>query len=344
MLVRIILGIIGLVVLAALVVLAWPQAFGLEHLQGVAQLVAFRPALAAGAVVLAVLLLIGMLIARRLRRFLGFLTVVLLLFAGANVAVLASRGFSPGSGHAGATPVAADADIVVLSWNTLGGAVDARTIAALALRLGADVVTLPETTTETATAVAGLMATAGRPMWAQTASHGDYPGNSTSILVSSALGEYATIDRFGDTSTPPSLVVAPVNGDGPTLAAVHPVAPAPDELNSWQSDLAFVDRLCSTPNMIVAGDFNATLDHLADATAGSGATGGTADTGCTDAALVGGTAAVGTWPTWLPALIGTQIDHVLATTGWKVVSAEVIQTEDDAGSDHRPATATLTRN
>lgn len=338
MLARIILGIIGLAVLVTLVVLAWPQAFGLEHLQGVAQLVAFRAALAAGAVVLAVLLLLGMLVARRLRRFLGFLTVVLLLFAGGNAAVLASRGFSPGSGHAGTTPVAAEADVVVLSWNTLGGAVDARTIAALALRLGADVVTLPETTAETATAVAGLMATAGRPMWAQTASHGSYPGNSTSILVSAALGEYAAIDRFGDTSIPPSLVVAPVNGEGPTLAAVHPVAPTPGNLDDWRNDLAFVDTLCSTPNTIVAGDFNATLDHLGGDPADAG------DAGCTDAALVGGTAAVGTWPAWLPALVGTQIDHVLATTGWKVVSAEVIQTEDDAGSDHRPITATLARS
>jgi endonuclease/exonuclease/phosphatase (EEP) superfamily protein YafD len=332
MLARIILGIIGLAVLLTLVVLAWPQAFGLEHVQGVAQLVAFRAALAAGAVVLAVLLLLGMLLARRLRRFLGFLTVVLLLFAGANAAVLASRGFSAGSGHAGSAPTAADGDIVVLSWNTYGGGTDARTIAALALRLGADVVTLPETTAETATAVAGLMATAGSPVVAQTATNGDYPGNATSILVSTALGEYAVNTSFGDTSTPPSLVVSPVNGEGPTLAAVHPVAPAPDELHNWQGDLQFIDRLCASPNTIVAGDFNATLDHLSG------------DAGCTDAALAGGTAAVGSWPTWLPPLVGTQIDHVLATSGWKVLSAEVIQTEDEAGSDHRPVTATLTRN
>ncbi|RFA19974.1 endonuclease/exonuclease/phosphatase family protein [Subtercola boreus] len=331
MLVRIITAMISLAVLAALAVLAWPQALGLEHTLGVAQLVAFRPALAVAAVVVAVLLLFGMLVARRTRAFLGFLAVVLLLFAGGNVAILASRGWTPGAGHAGTTaPAQADA-VTVLSWNTLGGQADAQTIADLALRLGADVVTLPETTEATATAVAALLSAGGTPFWSHTVSHGDFPGQSTSILVSSALGEYAVNDSFGDTGNLPSIVASPVNGTGPTLAAVHPVAPVPDDLNDWASDLDWVARLCATPNTIVAGDFNATLDHLTDL----------AD--CHDAALSENTAAIGTWPTWLPALIGTPIDHVLATSGWHVVSTEVIQSENEAGSDHRPITATLER-
>ncbi|RFA14031.1 hypothetical protein B7R22_10435 [Subtercola boreus] len=331
MIVRILFAVVAVLTVAVLAVLSWPQGFGLEHSIVIAQVVAFRPVLALAAVVLAVLLLAGMLVARRTRGLFGFLTVVLLLFAGGQAAVLATRGWVPDAGHAGASETATDDDIVVLSWNTLGGAADAASIAGLALRLGADVVTLPETPESTATEVAALMTAGGKPVWAHTSSHGDYLSLSTSILVSTALGEYAVNDTFGDTGTLPSIVVSPVNGDGPTLAAVHPVAPTPDDLEGWRTDLDWVNRLCQTPNLIVAGDFNSTLDHLT----------GIGD--CRDAALTAGTAALGSWPTWLPALVGTPIDHVLTTGGWRVVSAEVIQSEDGTGSDHRPITATLAR-
>ncbi|RFA11231.1 hypothetical protein B7R54_11170 [Subtercola boreus] len=329
--VRIVFGIVGVVALAVLAVLTWPQAFRLEHTIGIAEAIAFRPILAVVAVVLAVLLLAGMLVARRTRALFGFLSVLLLLFAGGQAGILASRGWVPGVGHAGSAEAVADDDIVVLSWNTLGGEADAATVAGLALRLGADVVTLPETPESTATEIASLMEAGGTPVSAYTARHGDYAGLSTSILVATALGEYAVNGSFGDTGVLPSVVVSPVNGNGPTLAAVHPVAPVPDDLDDWKSDLDWVTKLCATPDLIAAGDFNATLDHLT----------GLGD--CKDAALAAGTAALGTWPTWLPALAGAPIDHVVSTTGWRVVSAEVIQGEDEAGSDHRPITATLAR-
>ena len=47
-------------------------------------------------------------------------------------------------------------------------------------------------------------------------------------------------------------------------------------------------------------------------------------------------AAVGTWPTMLPALIGAPIDHVLATPNWRVSGMRVIASHDGYGSDHRP--------
>jgi endonuclease/exonuclease/phosphatase (EEP) superfamily protein YafD len=63
---------------------------------------------------------------------------------------------------------------------------------------------------------------------------------------------------------------------------------------------------------------------------------------CADSALSAGAAAVGTWPTSIPALLGTPIDHVMATVNWQVTTLQVIESLDDAGSDHRPIVATLT--
>ena len=54
-----------------------------------------------------------------------------------------------------------------------------------------------------------------------------------------------------------------------------------------------------------------------------------------------GAGAVGTWPTFAPALLGLPIDHVLATANWQVQGLRVIEAEDGAGSDHRPIVATL---
>jgi endonuclease/exonuclease/phosphatase (EEP) superfamily protein YafD len=54
-----------------------------------------------------------------------------------------------------------------------------------------------------------------------------------------------------------------------------------------------------------------------------------------------GTAAVGTWPTLLPPLLGAPIDPVLATPAWQPIGFRVIESADGAGSDHRPVVAQL---
>jgi endonuclease/exonuclease/phosphatase (EEP) superfamily protein YafD len=54
-----------------------------------------------------------------------------------------------------------------------------------------------------------------------------------------------------------------------------------------------------------------------------------------------GNAAVGTWPTSFPQLLGAPIDHVMATDDWEVVGFRVIGSRDGEGSDHRPVLAQL---
>ncbi|CAN5284437.1 hypothetical protein BH09ACT6_BH09ACT6_21490 [soil metagenome] len=334
---RIASAVVVVAVAAALALVGWPQVFGLEHTIGFAQLVAFRALFVVGATPATLALIIVIAALRRRHPAIVALLVIVALFGVANTGLLAVRGWSPSPASTPAsTPAAAPSNsprgttITVLTWNTLGGAVDAQTIAQLALAVKADVITLPETTEATATEVTALLAAAGTPMWSHTVSLDESTGTrSTSLLISTALGAYEPTDEFGNTSRLPSVVARPVKGVGPVIAAVHPVAPVPGEMSNWRRDLDWISTLCRTPNLVVGGDFNATLDHV------------TSLQQCSDTALAAHTAAVGTWPTSLPPFLSAPIDHVMHTSSWATVSARVIDSEDAAGSDHRPFVAVL---
>ena len=157
------------------------------------------------------------------------------------------------------------------------------------------------------------------------------------MLVSTALGEYVQDAAAGSTGQLPSIVAKPVSGTGPTLIAVHPVAPIPGELATWNSDLDWLASACRGENVIMAGDFNSTLDHYSRLPHDSGTTIGD----CTDAGTLSGNAAVGTWPASLPPLLGTPIDHVMLTDNWRVSGMRVVESLDGAGSDHRPVLVQL---
>jgi endonuclease/exonuclease/phosphatase (EEP) superfamily protein YafD len=337
MLVRLLAWVVVLGSLAAAAVLVWPQAFGLQDQWVAAHVVALRGAGAVAALLVAVLF--GLLaLSRRARRFAVAMVVVLALFAAGNVAVLVARGLGGSDG------AAAEASVTVLSWNTLGEVPDASTVAALALERGADVVVLPETTEPFGEQVALAMREGGRPMWVHWQAFDDIAkARSTTLLVSSELGGYRVVtpDWPGppdNTNTVPSLVAVPVDGEGPTIVAVHAVAPVRWEIRNWRSDLDWIAEQCPGGDVIMAGDFNATLDHFA----GRGVDGG--DLGaCRDAAREAGAAGLGTWPTDVPPLLGSPIDHVLASAAWRVEAFRVLDALDGSGSDHRPVVATLVR-
>jgi endonuclease/exonuclease/phosphatase (EEP) superfamily protein YafD len=330
---RVLAAALLLVIAAILLIAAWPQLFGLEHSDIVAQIVSLRAAAAVGAAVVVVLLLLVALASRVARRLAASVAVLLLAFAGLNLAILADRGFGDI-----AFETTADMDITVLSWNTLGDAPGAEVVADLALEAGADVVTLPESTAALGTSVAAIMGAAGHPMQPLTVAFDQISkARSTTVLISEALGAYAIDDSVGSTSQLPSVVARPVNGTGPTIIAVHAVAPSTADLDGWVSDQQWLAATCIGENTIMAGDFNSTLDHFAHLDHANGATLGD----CTDAALASGNAAVGTWPTTIPALLGTPIDHVMTTANWRVSGMRVIESQDDAGSDHRPIVAQL---
>jgi endonuclease/exonuclease/phosphatase (EEP) superfamily protein YafD len=325
---RLLAALLLVAVAGALLVLAWPQLFSLQRSALVAQLVSFRAAAATGALVALLLLLVLALANPAFRRLGASLAVIALAFVLVSAVVLASRGFG-GSAMAATGP----SGITVVSWNTLGGAPGARAIASLAIDSDADIVSLPETTKKTADAVAALMTAAGLPTTAHTVAFGHISkSRSTSVLISTALGAYHLDGAAGSTSTLPSLVMVPDDGTGPTIVAVHAVAPLPSEFAYWNSDLRWLARACGGGDTIMTGDFNATLDHFVGLGAGPGQTLGR----CTDAAVRAHSSAVGTWPAAAPAALGAQIDHVMTTKNWRVAGMRVIETLDGAGSDHRP--------
>ena len=332
MLRRLAVALTALVLVALLVVAIWPIALGLQRANGIAQFVSLRGAATLGILVAGLFVLLLALAVRSFRRLGSMLAVLLLIGAVIDGGIVLTRGIGVGAAATGR----ADAAITVLAWNTLGDAPGPQTIAELSLETGADVVSLPETTEDTAIEVAVLMREAGRPMWVNTLSFGDaVAARSTSLLTSADLGQYVRDDSRGTTGAVPTVIAVPADGSGPTIIAAHPVAPIPGYFDTWRSDLEWLAGVCVGDDVIMAGDLNSTLDHYA----GLGDSGVLGD--CVDAAKSTGDAGVGTWPASVPPLLGAPIDHVMSTPDWTAIDTQVIEERDDAGSDHRPIVATL---
>ena len=224
-----------------------------------------------------------------------------------------------------------------MTWNTAGSATPADAVAKIAVAMDADIVTLPETTIETGEEVAIAMRDLGHPMWAHHAEYGTdgWDARSTTLLISPDLGDYSVIESSQDgtsnTSTVPSAVAMPVDGDGPIVVAAHAVAPRQSYMQHWRDDLQWLADQCVDANVIMAGDFNATVDHMGSL----GLDGGTLGR-CHDTAGETGNGSVGTWSTEMPALLGAPIDHVMASSNWQATGSLVLRSLAGSDSDHRP--------
>lgn len=331
-------GILITVIFAiATAVAVWPQFFQLETTYPFAQMIASRALMLAGFLAVAVLAML-LLLARPLRGFAASILVVALLGAASVGLVGWTRGIGTD-----ALPEKTESALRVLTWNTNGAAVSAETIAQVIADQQVDVVALPETAEKVGEEIALRMREAGNPMWVHHVNiRPEVPNGpqawQTTILISAKLGEYSVIassrDGSSNTSSVPSAVAMPVDGTGPTIVAVHAVAPRQEAMSRWKSDLAWIADQCPAGDFILAGDFNATLDHMAS----FGAAGGTMGR-CRDAASATGNGAVGTWPASLPALAGAPIDHVMASENWRATGTRVL--DDAGGSDHRALVAQL---
>lgn len=324
------LGILVTVLFAiATAIVVWPQFFRVEQTFPFAQLVAVRGVAVVGFLAVAVVCLL-LLLAKPLRGFAASILVVAILGAGASAAVGAVRGIGTD-----ALPDRVDGSVRVLTWNTAGEAVPAETIAEEILASDADIVALPETAESVGARIAIMLREQGHPMWVHHVQFGNVDNGpqawQTTILITPELGDYSVIsssrDGSSNTSSVPSAVAMPIDGDGPTIVAVHAVAPRQDAMDRWQSDLRWIADQCPEGDFILAGDFNATIDHMA----GLGVDGG--DMGhCRDVASRTGNGAVGTWPASYPELLGAPIDHVMASPNWHPAGSAVLRA---TGSDHR---------
>ena len=326
------LGILVTVIFAiAAALLTWPSFFRLERTFPVAQIISFRGLLAIAFAALVVVALL-LAIARPLRAFALSIAVISLVAVVANAAIVTTRGVGSDT-----LPAKTEDSIRVMTWNTAGSATSPDTVAQIAVAMDADIVTLPETTIETGEKVALAMRDLGHPMWAH---YTDYPSTqwdagSTTLLISPDLGDYAVIesslDGSSNTSTVPSAVAMPTSGDGPIVVAAHAVAPRQNYMQYWRDDLQWLADQCVDDNVIMAGDFNATIDHMTNL----GVEGGTLGR-CRDGAIETGNGGVGTWTAQIPALLGAPIDHVMASSHWNPTGSLVLKSMDASGSDHRP--------
>lgn len=316
-------------------IIAWPQLAGLQRTPIIAQATSLRAVLAGVALLCVVVAGLLALMWPGIRRAAGAVALLLLGFSLLQFAVLATRG-----GGDTAFQAKAPGDVTVLAWNTLGEMPTIETAAELAIGADADILVLPETTRPYADSLKNAIALGGTEMAVHHVHYDDISkARTTSVLVNVELGEYAIDSSVGNTDTLPSVVLVPVDGDGPRIIGAHPVAPVPGEMAGWRQGLQWLAARCSGANTILAGDLNSTLDHYVGLDPASERTGGLGD--CLDGGRATGNGAVGTWPTNFPALLGAPIDHVMATDEWEFVGFRVVESLDDAGSDHRPVIAQL---
>jgi endonuclease/exonuclease/phosphatase family metal-dependent hydrolase len=236
------------------------------------------------------------------------------LAAGALVAVTrpraARRRQPPASG-----PV-----LRVLTVNVLCGRADAEVVVALVRRTAADVLFLQELTGDAMTGLnqAGL---------------DDLMPQKVTELRGSSLGS-GIYSRFplseGQPLMPtyaaqPTAVLRLPGGEAVELGCVHPRAPLPPSprgVARWRRELAVLPPPGELPR-VLAGDFNATLDHAPFRSV--------LRLGYADAALQAGNALTPTWgPLGRPAVI--TIDHVLVDRRCAVLASSVHAVP---GTDHR---------
>jgi endonuclease/exonuclease/phosphatase (EEP) superfamily protein YafD len=299
---------VGLPVGVVAVVLLGPELFGLADDAPFVQVVAFRPMLAAGLLVLSAL---TVLVRQR------WWPVALL---PAVVAAVALGAVVPRA-VAGAPPPAGSS-LTVLSFNVFVGRADPATLAATIRANRPDLVVLPEAGQRYQRRLTPLLAGLGYRSWV-TSSAGEPDSDGIVVLAAARLGNVTGRPLELDTRRRWMTLTGGGLGDL-TLVAVHTAAPVRD-LPGWASELGTLRQWCGgagNPHLVV-GDVNATLDHapLRAATAG-----------CTDAAAALGEGLVATWPTAWPRWLGVQIDHVF-TSGGPVASS--VQVLDLPGSDHR---------
>lgn len=250
--------------------------------------------------------------------------VLLAAVAAFQVATVVRRG-----GWWSETATRQDGDVVVVSFNSAGQEPLPAEVADVIRRLRPQVVALPETRPEIAAALARQVTSdgVGYQVFSQPVRT---TVSITSLLVADRLGSYVQ-DRSGSDRAA-AVRVVPADGDGPVVVAVHPESPTLLGTNaaSWQAaGREAVAQCADTPGAIVAGDFNATIDHPQLADLGE----------CRDAAVQVGRSAQGTWPAALPATTAGAIDHVLVDgRRWRAVD---VQTMRVGRSDHRLVVAVI---
>ncbi|NUP63410.1 MAG: endonuclease/exonuclease/phosphatase family protein [Nonomuraea sp.] len=223
-------------------------------------------------------------------------------------------------------PEARGAALRVLAANLMVGGADTAGLMALVTSLRPDVLTLQEFTPAAKRRLEAAGVGEALP-YAVTRPAEGVGGSAVYARYPLAAGELIKLGGFGQATA----VLAHPGGARVEIVSVHPCAPK--RIGRQPCWLAGLERLPRGDGRlrVLAGDFNATLDHLPvrDLLAA----------GYRDAADAMGRGLSPTWPQggWGP-LPGVTIDHVLADARMAVRDFGVFPL---AGSDHRPVFAEL---
>ena len=306
--------VVSLLVIAMAAAFMLPDLLGLDRRGPFAQLVSFRPTLLGGLAVLTVAAVVAAGVRRRGWTLACGLLVVALV-ASAMVLPRALGGITVPEPDAPLRPA-----LTVLSFNTYEGQADVDALADLIKQTNPDLIALPESAARFSEKLAPL--TPGYRFLPSSNRGRDVNGVTVGVRADS--GDVAAqVDR---STGFPSVQISGGKLGTVRFVAFHSIAPTPGEIPEWSSDLSTLPRWCADRQagpVIIAGDFNATLDHSVFRSAIEG---------CTDSAERTGESLIGTWPTRVPRWMGTQIDHVLVTGG---ITPESLSVHDVPGSDHR---------
>ena len=285
--------------------------FGFELGYPLMPLLAYTPYVAVTALIAAVVALV-----LRVRR----AALIAAVVCAGLVALVAPRALGgPTQAQGGGEPLR------VMTFNLERGGADPEAIARLVARAHVDVLSLQEVD-------AGAVAELDAALRAELPSHVTALGEGTHGTALYARGTIRPLDAaHGSLNDQARALVAVPGAQAVELLAVHPLAPASAErVDRWRADMRALPS--ATPDAgvrILAGDFNATLDHaeLRRLIA----------TGYVDAASVVGEGLRPSWPVGrlLPPVT---IDHVLADRRCGVRGVEVHKLP---GSDHRAVIAEL---
>ncbi len=277
---------------------------GIETVEVLVAAMALTPYVAAFGLVLGLLCVL-------LRRRVVGVTVVLLAFALG--ALLVPRVLSEEQ------PAADGPRLRVMSLNLYIGRADARTVVRLAREQKVDVLVMPELTQaeDAALTEAGLDKLLPNRVYDTDAS-----GSGTAVVSTYPLRQIVLMDE--STLAQPSMVVdLPGDDDDIELTAVH-IQPGvrTRSAGTWRTELAGLPRPAERIR-VLAGDFNASLDHAAFRAV--------VDRGYADAAESTGNGMKATWSSW-PLGPPVTIDHIVADDRCAFGSYAVF---DIPGSDHK---------
>lgn len=306
----------AVLVAVGLVVFAGVRLLGLERGFPLVPLLAYTPYAVLVALSAAVLTAL-------LRRW--TVTVALVLVTVALTSVVLPRALT-------SDPVAVEGPRVrLLTLNTHFGHTPPENVVELVRDLRVDVLALQEVTPEL---VEGLSEAGLDELLPHVVDHSAPAAAGGSVHAVHPLTALGDPGRdIGSLAMPRAAVEVPGHTAGLEVTSVHPMSPRRlSSMDAWSDGLRALPRASKTgPVQVLAGDFNATLDH-AELRA-------LVDSGYVDVAAHRGVGLRGTWPVDGPPLPKVVLDHVLVDSRVGFGEPLVVTVE---GSTHRALFVELT--